>query len=141
MAKWRKRTTVTDAPTGPGPASTVLTAEKEAIAGAFNVASRTRLFGRYWGSFEDHPFLHFNVCLYHSIDDCIQRGLHVFEGGAGGEHKLPRGFLPALTYSTHWFADPRLDKAVREMLRDETAQREAAVLRFLHESPIFKAAP
>ena len=57
------------------------------IAGAFNVVSKTHLYGRYWGAFEDHPFLHFNVCLYHSIDECIRRGLQQFEGGAGGEHK------------------------------------------------------
>ena len=59
------------------------------IAGAFNVASGPHLYGRYWGCFEEHPFLHFNVCLYHSIDECIRRGLSVFEGGAGGEHKHP----------------------------------------------------
>ncbi|GAB3309714.1 hypothetical protein GCM10027511_22420 [Hymenobacter humi] len=35
MAKWRKRATVTDAPMGPVPSSTVLTAEEEAIAVAF----------------------------------------------------------------------------------------------------------
>lgn len=35
VAKWRKRTTLTDAPMGPKPASTVLTAEQEAIAVAF----------------------------------------------------------------------------------------------------------
>jgi len=35
VAKWRKRTTVQDAPMGPAPASTVLTAEQEAMAVAF----------------------------------------------------------------------------------------------------------
>ena len=35
VAKWRKRTTLTDAPMGPKPASTVLTLEQEAIAVAF----------------------------------------------------------------------------------------------------------
>ena len=35
VAKWRKRATVTDAPMGPAPASTVLTPEEEAIAVAF----------------------------------------------------------------------------------------------------------
>ena len=35
VAKWRKRTTTTDAPMGPKSASTVLTAEEEAIAVAF----------------------------------------------------------------------------------------------------------
>jgi predicted N-acyltransferase len=108
------------------------------VAGAFNVASATRLYGRYWGAFEEHPFLHFNVCYYHSIEECIGRGIQVFEGGAGGEHKLSRGFLPALTYSTHAFLDPRLDRAVRDHLRAETPARAESVARYLRESPIFK---
>jgi predicted N-acyltransferase len=110
------------------------------IAGAFNVASSARLYGRYWGCFEEHPFLHFNVCYYHSIADCIARGLQVFEGGAGGEHKLARGFLPALTYSAHGFTDARLDRAVRDHLALETPARAASVERSMRDSPIFKAA-
>lgn len=35
IARWRKRTTLTDAPMGPKPTSTVLTPEQEAIAVAF----------------------------------------------------------------------------------------------------------
>jgi len=112
----------------------------ELVAGAFNVASATRLYGRYWGCFEEHPFLHFNVCYYHSIADCIARGLEVFEGGAGGEHKLARGFLPALTWSAHGFSDAQLDRAVREHLARETPARAASIERSLRESPIFKAA-
>jgi predicted N-acyltransferase len=110
------------------------------VAGAFNVASPVRLYGRYWGCFEEHPFLHFNVCYYHSISDCIARGLEVFEGGAGGEHKLARGFLPALTWSAHGFTDARLDRAVREHLARETPARAASVERSMRDSPIFKAA-
>ena len=110
------------------------------IAGAFNVASPARLYGRYWGCFEEHPFLHFNVCYYHSIADCIARGLQIFEGGAGGEHKLARGFLPALTWSAHGFTDARLDRAVRDHLARETPARAASIERSLRDSPIFKAA-
>jgi hypothetical protein len=113
---------------------------RELVAGAFNVASATRLYGRYWGCFEEHPFLHFNVCYYHSIADCIARGLQMFEGGAGGEHKLSRGFLPALTWSAHGFSDAQLERAVREHLSRETPARAASVERSLRESPIFKAA-
>ena len=114
--------------------------DDELIAGAFNVRSGSRLYGRYWGCFEDHPFLHFNVCYYHSIAECIARGIEVFEGGAGGEHKLSRGFLPALTWSAHGFVDGRLDRAVRDHLAQETPARAASIERSLRESPIFKAA-
>jgi len=96
------------------------------IAGAFNVASHDRLYGRYWGSVEDRPFLHFHVCYYHSIEECVRRDLHVFEPGAGGEHKVPRGFSPTLTSSAHWLTDPRMDRAVREHLAYEREAVEEA---------------
>ena len=76
------------------------------MAGAFNFAEPGVLYGRYWGCFEEHPFLHFNVCLYHPVEECIRRGLARFEPGAGGEHKLARGFEPTLTYSAHRSFDP-----------------------------------
>jgi predicted N-acyltransferase len=101
------------------------------LGGALNLASTTTLYGRYWGATAERPFLHFNVCFYHSIDDCIQRGLRVFEPGAGGEHKLVRGFLPTLTYSAHYVAHPRMAGIIaahlereREALRD-AVQRES----------------
>jgi predicted N-acyltransferase len=93
------------------------------IAMAFNVSSDTHLFGRYWGCYEEHRFLHFNVCLYHSIDRCIERGLQVFEGGAGGEHKMWRGFDPALVYSVHTFLDPQMNAVIHRVCEQETASR------------------
>jgi predicted N-acyltransferase len=110
------------------------------VAGAFNVTSGKRLYGRYWGCFEEHPFLHFNVCLYHSVDECIRRGMEAFEGGAGGDHKLSRGFLPAETWSAHAFLDPRLDKAMRRALAEETEERRHGLERWLAGSPILKRA-
>lgn len=99
------------------------------IAGAFNVTGGGRLYGRYWGADEARPFLHFHVCYYHSIEDSIARGLGVFEPGAGGEHKLPRGFEPTLTYSAHALHDPRLDAAVRRHLDGERAAVKETVER------------
>lgn len=91
------------------------------IAGALNVASPSVLYGRYWGSFEDFPFLHFNVCLYEGVRQAIERGLTRFEPGAGGEHKLTRGFLPEITFSAHQVFHPALDQAVRTFLAHERA--------------------
>ncbi len=108
------------------------------IAGAFNVATPTHLYGRYWGCLEEHRYLHFNVCLYHSIDECIRRGIEVFEGGAGGEHKLMRGFEPVETYSAHAFLDPRLETPLRQYIADETEARQRALADWQARSPIFK---
>jgi predicted N-acyltransferase len=104
--------------------------EGRLVAMAFNLATPARLYGRYWGAAEQHPFLHFNVALYHSIEECIRRGTQVFEGGAGGEHKLARGFEPAETFTAHLLADPRLDAAVRRHLELERARRQGAVRRW-----------
>ncbi len=102
----------------------------EAVAGAFNLRGARTRFGRYWGARDEIPFLHFNVCFYHSIDRCIEEGLERFEPGAGGEHKLARGFLPTLTHSVHSIREPRFAAAIddfchreRELLEAEIEQR------------------
>lgn len=94
---------------------------KKIIAGAWNLAGPTALFGRYWGASEERPFLHFNVCYYHSVQEAIERGLERFEPGAGGSHKKSRGFAPTITHSVHHLAHPGLDRAVREYLERERA--------------------
>ncbi len=101
--------------------------ESNVIAGAFNLVGAKRLYGRYWGCFEEHPFLHFNVCLYHSVDECIQRGFEAFEPGAGGEHKIPRGFEPTQINSLHLAFEPRFDRALRDFCRREAAQVDRVV--------------
>lgn len=108
------------------------------VAGAFNVASPTHLYGRYWGCFEEFRFLHFNVCMYHSIEECIRRGVQVFEGGAGGEHKIPRGFEPWETFSSHWFLDERLDRPIREFIAREADERARALQHWREHTPILK---
>lgn len=103
------------------------------VAGAFNVQHGERLFGRYWGCHEEHDVLHFNVCLHHSIDDCIQRGLQVFEGGAGGEHKLLRGFDLAPTHSAHMFLDRKIDIQIKEFLVMESHARAGELAKWHHK--------
>lgn len=99
------------------------------IAGAFNLVGRQALYGRYWGAFEEVPFLHFEVCLYRGVEETIRLGLDRFEPGAGGEHKEGRGFERALTYSAHHLVDERLDLAVRDYL----AREREAVLAYVEQ--------
>lgn len=98
------------------------------VAGAFNLHTPTHLYGRYWGCFEEHPFLHFHVCLYHSIDDCVRAGRAVFEPGAGGEHKISRGFQPTRIHSAHRLFDRRLESAVKDFCRREATQVDQLAL-------------
>jgi predicted N-acyltransferase len=95
--------------------------EGRAVAGALNFIGRDTLYGRYWGSTEHHPCLHFEICYYQAIDFAIQNGLSRVEAGAQGEHKLARGYLPVATHSLHWFGDPGFRDAVGEYLKAERA--------------------
>lgn len=89
------------------------------IAGALNFIGEDTLFGRNWGCVEDHRFLHFEVCYYAAIEFGIKLGLKKVEAGAGGQHKLTRGYLPTHTYSAHWIPDPAFRDAVARFLEDE----------------------
>ena len=85
------------------------------------------LYGRYWGALEHVPCLHFETAYYQLLEFCIEAGLDTFEGGAQGEHKLARGFLPTVTHSAHWLAHPAFSDAVARFLERETEQIHAYV--------------
>lgn len=91
----------------------------DAAAMALCLQSEDTLYGRYWGTTEPSPGLHFETCYYQGIAWCIQAGLQRFEPGAQGEHKLARGFLPELTRSFHWLRDPALHAAVERAMQTE----------------------
>jgi predicted N-acyltransferase len=103
----------------------------EVVAGAVNFAKGRRMYGRYWGCFEEIKHLHFNVCYYRGIQACIERGIDVFEPGAGGDHKLVRAFSPTIMYSAHWLAHPGLRQAIAHHLEQErrAVDRERALMR------------
>ena len=110
----------------------MMVAERDGVpvAGALNLLGRDALYGRNWGSLVDAPFLHFELCYYRAIDFAIEHKLPRVEAGAQGEHKIQRGYLPVITYSAHWIADPRLERAVADFLRREgpAVAAEAAAL-------------
>ena len=114
---------------------------KKPIAGAFNLLGKRALYGRYWGALEERPFMHFNVCFYRGIQECIERGLELFEPGAGGEHKLARGFEPSRTFSAHTFLDRRLSSAVAEFLDRERSAIAQHLLEVESESGLRAIAP
>ena len=99
----------------------IATREGRPIASALNLFTEDVLYGRSWGAFEYHPGLHFEACYYQAIEFCIARNIKTFEGGAQGEHKLARGFLPVTTRSAHWLAHPQFSRAVEDYLQQETS--------------------
>ena len=85
------------------------------IAGALNFIG-TSLFGRYWGTSEDLPFLHFELSYYRAIDWAIAHGVPSVQAGAQGEHKLARGYEPVVTTSLHFLPDAGFRRAVADFL-------------------------
>ena len=82
------------------------------------VGTRTA-YGRYWGALERVDCLHFEACYYQPLAWCIAHGIHRFEGGAQGEHKMARALLPVKTTSAHWLAHPAFSDAVEHYLARE----------------------
>ncbi len=89
------------------------------VAGALNLIGRDALYGRQWGTVEEAPFLHFELCYYRAVEFAIERGLSRVEAGAQGEHKIARGYLPTPVYSAHYIAHPGLRAAVADYLERE----------------------
>jgi predicted N-acyltransferase len=83
------------------------------VAVAICFRSDEALYGRYWGCSGNYHSLHFELCFYQGIAYCLREGLRRFEPGAGGEHKLARGFTPTVVQSAHWIADPGDARASR----------------------------
>ncbi|MDB5839888.1 MAG: hypothetical protein JWQ23_1840 [Herminiimonas sp.] len=90
------------------------------IASSLLIHTDQVLFGRYWGALEQHPCLHFETAYYQPLEFCIEHGIASFEGGAQGEHKMARGFLPQKTWSAHWLAHPAFADAIERFLERET---------------------
>ncbi|MEA4856672.1 MAG: GNAT family N-acetyltransferase [Solidesulfovibrio sp.] len=93
---------------------------------------RDILFGRYWGAFEDIPFLHFELCYYAPIAWAIGRGIRRYDPGMGGAHKARRGFVSVSSYSSHRFFDPRMDMIFRTHI-DRVNQLEKHYIDELNE--------
>ena len=88
------------------------------------VNGKRRLYGRYWGCLEHVDCLHFEVAYYRAIEWAISNQISIIEGGAQGQHKMARGFVPVHTASAHWLAHPGFSEAVDEYLKHETRQIE-----------------
>lgn len=111
------------------------------IAGALNFIGRDALYGRQWGTLEDVPFLHFELCYYQAVDFAISRGLSRVEAGAQGEHKIARGYLPSPVYSSHFIVDPALREPVADYLRREGPAVEAEIVALTEDQSPFRREP
>ena len=109
------------------------------IASSLVVHDSQTLYGRYWGALEQHACLHFETAYYQPLEFCIERGLAAFEGGAQGEHKMARGFLPQKTWSAHWLVHPAFSDAVERFLEQESGGIAAYMDELDERNPFRKA--
>lgn len=89
------------------------------IASSLVIHDGKTLYGRYWGAIDEVPCLHFETAYYQPLEFCIANKIACFEGGAQGEHKMARGFLPQKTWSAHWLAHPSFADAIERFLQRE----------------------
>ncbi|MFO1304539.1 MAG: GNAT family N-acetyltransferase [Burkholderiales bacterium] len=109
--------------------------EGRRLCAALDIYTADTLWGRYWGTTEYVPGLHFEACYYQAIDFCIERGIARFEGGAQGVHKLARGLRPVTTHSLHAIGDPDFAGAIAEFCARERVEVEHARDELASSSP------
>lgn len=109
------------------------------IGAALNLLGGDTLYGRLWGSLEEHRFLHFEACYYQAIELAIRLRLARVEAGAQGQHKLQRGYLPVWTWSAHWLGDAGFREAVHRFLIAEGRELEQQMTELQALSPYREA--
>ena len=110
------------------------------IAAALDLFGPDALYGRYWGSIEHVPGLHFEACYYQAIEFCIERKIARFEGGAQGVHKLARGLVPVRTWSAHAIADTEFARAIATFCAQERVDVAHAIGELGASSPFRNSA-
>jgi uncharacterized protein len=110
------------------------------LCAALDVFDGATLWGRYWGTAEHVPGLHFEACYYQAIEFCIERRIARFEGGAQGVHKLARGLLPVTTFSAHAIAESDFAAAIAAFCAHERREIAHAVNELEAASPFKEGA-
>lgn len=115
-------------------------ADTQPMGMSFCITKGDRLYGRYWGSFQEIDCLHFDACYYTPIEWGIANGIRTFDPGAGGRHKKRRGFPAAANTSLHRFYAPRLAQVFDRYI-DEVNQMEQQEMSQINQDLPFKQIP
>lgn len=91
----------------------------ELVGASLSFYKGSYLFGRYAGTKEGFPGLHFELCYYQLIEFAIKNGLEKIEAGAQGPHKHARGFEAELLKSYHFFHEQAFHEAIRSFIFEE----------------------
>ncbi len=99
------------------------------------VTKGDQLYGRYWGCARQVSSVHFNACYYAPIEWAIANGIHRFDPGAGGAHKIRRGFKAVSNYSLHRFYDPSLLRIMQTHIDEINRLEQEQIDALNHELP------
>jgi predicted N-acyltransferase len=99
------------------------------------VTKGDQLYGRYWGCSRPVNSLHFNACYYTPIEWAITNGIHRFDPGAGGAHKIRRGFTAISNHSLHRFYDPALVRIMQAHIDEINRLEQDQIDALNHELP------
>ena len=99
------------------------------------VTKGDQLYGRYWGCSRPVNSLHFNACYYTPIEWAITNGIHRFDPGAGGAHKIRRGFTAISNHSLHRFYDPGLFRIMQAHIDEINRLEQDQIDALNHELP------
>jgi uncharacterized protein len=97
-----------------------------------------RLYGRYWGSFQEIDCLHFDACYYAPIEWAIAQDIQLFDPGAGGRHKKRRGFPAKPNHSLHRFYNSRLEQILLPYIREVNQLEQEEIAAMNAELPFSK---
>ena len=100
--------------------------DSQPVGMSFCLYKGDKMYGRYWGSFQEIDCLHFDACYYSPIEWAIKNNIQIFDPGAGGRHKKRRGFPASPNYSLHRFYNNRLGQILRRYISEvnELEQKE-----------------
>lgn len=115
--------------------------DKKPVAMSFCIRKNDRLYGRYWGCFEEIDCLHFEACYYKPIEWAIQEGIQMFDPGAGGGHKKRRGFPAAPNFSLHKFYHPMLARIILPYMQEYNIYEAKEIEAINQELPFDLPAP
>jgi len=99
------------------------------------VKKGAQLYGRYWGCSRPINSLHFNACYYVPIEWAIANHVDRFDPGAGGVHKIRRGFEAVSSYSLHRFYDSRLAGVMQTHIDEINRLEQEQIDNLNHELP------
>ena len=112
--------------------------EHNPVGMSFCLRKGDRLYGRYWGCYEEYDALHFEACYYKPIEWAIANGIKSYDPGAGGRHKKRRGFPATANHSLHRFYHPRMAKVLRNYIGDVNRMEQEEITALNQDLPFNK---